>query len=126
MKIAMIVIGGGAGALCRYLISGWGQRLTSGVFPLGTLIVNVLGCFLNGLLAHLLNGVYPVRPEVRLGLLVGFLGAFTTYSTFGHDTMILANEGQMRSAGLYVLLSNGLGLAAVWFGYRLAQQFEGV
>ena len=113
MTIAMIVIGGDAGALCRYWVSGWGQRLTSELFPLGTLIVNVLGCFLIGILAHLTMGVYPVRDEIRIGLLVGFLGAFTTYSTFGLDTMMLVNAGQKWSAGLYVLLSNGLGLVAV-------------
>jgi CrcB protein len=125
-KLLMIVAGGGAGAVCRYVVSGWGQRLGPETFPLGTLIVNVLGCLLIGLLAQALTGAYLVREEIRIGLLVGFLGGFTTFSTYGMDALGLVNEGQFRLAGLYVVLSNCVGLFAVWFGYRLGERFIGV
>jgi len=126
MKLLLIVAGGAAGSLLRYLVQGWSQALTSGSFPLGTLVVNVIGCFLVGALNCLFTDLWPIRAEYRVGLLVGLLGGFTTFSTFGWETFILANDGQWLRAGLNVLLSVSLGLGAVWLGYRLAEQLYGV
>jgi len=125
-KLLMIMAGGGAGALLRYAVAGWAQRLGNGSFPLGTLTVNVVGCLVLGLLGALFAGPHLIREEYRVGILVGLLGAFTTFSTFGFETFTLANEGQFRLAAVNILLSNGFGLIAVWFGYRAAGRWLGV
>ncbi len=126
LKLVMIAAGGGVGALLRYAVSGWAQKLGTGSFPLGILVVNVMGCLVIGLLAARFAGPHLVREEYRLALLVGVLGAFTTFSTFGLDTFSLANEGQVRLAVLNVVLSNLCGLASVWIGYRLGEKWFGV
>ncbi len=126
LKLVMIAAGGGVGALLRYAVSGWVQKLGTGSFPLGILVVNVTGCLVIGLLAARFAGPHLVREEYRLALLVGVLGAFTTFSTFGLDTFSLANEGQVRLAMLNVVLSNVCGLASVWIGYRMGEKWFGV
>ncbi len=88
-------------------------------------MVNVLGCIAIGGLGAWLAGPTLVRPEHRAALLIGLLGAFTTFSTFGWETFELMNDGQFTRAGVNVLMSNGLGLAGVWLGYRLAEQWVG-
>jgi CrcB protein len=84
LKWGLIALGGGAGAVLRYAAAGWGQKLSDGVFPLGTLIVNVSGCLLIGFLAAAFSGPQLVREEWRMAVLVGFLGSYTTFSTFGY------------------------------------------
>ncbi len=125
MKLLMIAGGGAVGAVSRYYLAGWAQRLVSGTFPVGTLTVNVLGCLLIGMLGAFFGGPHLVRQEYRLLLMIGVLGGFTTFSTFGLETLTLMNEGQLGQAGLNVLLSNGLGLLAVWLGYRATQWLLG-
>jgi len=125
-KILMIAAGGAVGATLRYSISGWGQKLVSGSFPIGTLLVNVIGCLLIGFACALFAGPHLIREEYRAGLLIGLLGAFTTFSTFGWETFALANAYQMRLAILNIVLSNGVGLFAVWFGYRVGEKWFGV
>ena len=124
-KLVWIAAGGGAGSVLRYLVSGWGQRLGNGSFPIGTLIVNVVGCLIIGVLAAAFAGPVLVREEHRMAVMVGVLGGFTTFSTFSYETVGLANEGQFARAGLNILLNNALGLAAAWVGYRLAQKWLG-
>lgn len=126
LKYALIAFGGGAGSLLRYLVQGWAQRMTRGTFPLGTLIVNVVGCFAIGYLNMLFTTRWPIRMEYRVGLLVGVLGGFTTFSAFGWETFSLANDGQALRAMLNLLLSVGLGWAAVWIGCRVAERSFGV
>ncbi len=116
---------GGVGVLARYLISGWMQRFGSGVFPWGTLTVNVSGCLLIGVLSAFFAGPQLVREEYRVALLVGLLGGLTTFSSFGWETMALLNDGQLARAGLNVMLNNGAGLTAVWLGYRLTERMVG-
>ncbi len=126
LKLVLIFVGGGFGSLCRYGLAGWGQRLVSGSFPLGTLIVNVLGCFIIGFLNYLFSGsAYLIRPEYRIALTIGVLGGFTTFSTFGWETFAMANEGQGLRAVMNLLLSVTLGLSAVLVGYRLAENWLG-
>ena len=125
-KIALIAAGGAVGAVLRYGLSGWTQKLTNGSFPAGTLAVNVVGCGLIGLAAAYFAGPQLIREEYRVALLVGVLGAFTTFSTFGFKTVALAGDGRLGLAALNVLASNGVGLAAVWMGYRLGTQWFGV
>lgn len=124
-KLLLIAAGGAVGSVMRYLVAGWGQSLIGGWFPLGTLVVNVTGCLLIGALAAFFAGPQLVREEYRVALLVGVLGAYTTYSTFGWETLTLARDGQLRLALVNLLLSNVLGLAAVWFGYRVTEQWFG-
>jgi CrcB protein len=119
-KLLFIAGGGALGSVLRYLVAGWGQRLTPGVFPLGTLLVNVTGCLLIGYLGTLFAGPAVVREEYRLALLIGLLGGFTTFSTFGYETWALLSDREWGLAGANVLLSNVLGLSAVWLGHRLA------
>ena len=121
----MIAAGGASGALLRYAISGWVQTMTNGSFPAGTLLVNVLGSALFGLAAAFFAGPNLVREEYRVALLVGVLGAFTTFSTFGWETLVLVRAGQLGYAATNILLSNGIGLGAVWLGYRLGQRWYG-
>lgn len=126
LKWILIATGGAAGSVLRYAIQGWCQRLASGSFPVGTLAVNVLGCVLVGFLTALLTGPVLVREEYRIGIIIGVLGGFTTFSTFGMETFALVNAGQFWFAALNVVLSCTLGLAAVWIGFRAAEHFFGV
>jgi fluoride exporter len=122
-----VIAGGGAvGSMLRYTLQGWVQRLTPTVFPVGTLAVNVLGCLTIGLFAGMFAGPQLVREEYRIGPLVGVLGGFTTFSAFSLESFRLANDGEVRLMFLNVLLSCGLGFAAVWLGYRLAEHWFGV
>ncbi len=124
LNLLFIALGGAIGALLRYGISGWVQRGTGSTFPWGTMAVNMIGCFVIGLCGALLAGPY-LREEYRPFILIGVLGSFTTFSTFGYETFELVNDGQFARAGLNILLSNLVGLAAVWIGYRLTEQVAG-
>jgi CrcB protein len=120
----LIGIGGFFGSIARYALSGVAQRLAFGggrLFPVGTLTVNVLGCFALGLLMQLLDERFLIRAELRLALTIGFLGAFTTFSTFGYETFALLNEGDWRLAAWNFTLTNGLCLVAIWAGWRLGE-----
>jgi len=123
----LLIAGGGAfGSVLRYAVQGWVQRATNGGFPAGTLAVNVLGCILIGFLTALFTGPFLIREEYRVGLSVGILGGFTTFSTFGLETFTLMNAGQFGWAALNMILSCGLGLFAVWLGYRVGEYWYGV
>jgi CrcB protein len=125
IKLLCIFVGSGLGGLLRYAMQGWVHRATGVSFPAGTLVVNVLGCLVIGFLTALVTGPVLMREEYRIGLTVGLLGGFTTFSTFGLETFALANEGQIWWAVLNVVLSCGCGLIAVWFGYRVAENVFG-
>ena len=120
-NLIMVGLGGFTGSVFRYLISGWIQRLSdSPFFPYGTLGVNILGCLLIGLLDGWADNVELFSPPVRLFLLVGLLGGFTTFSTFGYETMALLRDREAPAALLYVGLHLILGFAAVAIGYGLS------
>ena len=120
-KLFLIGSGGFLGSVARYLVSGWVQRLSgSAEFPYGTLAVNVLGCLVIGALSWLadLRGLFP--PEARLFVFVGLLGGFTTFSTFGNESMALLRDGENLRGFVYVSAHLILGLGAVWAGRALA------
>jgi len=119
-RALLVACAGGLGALARWGLTLVLQRFSPAAFPGGTLGVNVIGCFLLGLLAELALERTPLGGHARYVLLVGFLGAFTTFSTFGYETLILLREGAALRAALNVGLSVGLGLAACWGGVALA------
>src|SRR2546430_3477590 len=115
MIFLLIAVGGAAGALLRYLIGGAVQRMSAGGFPIGTMFVNVSGCFLIGiLLRQFLN--MQLSPELRAFLIVGFCGGFTTFSTFSAETLGLIEGGEYGRAAGYVVLSVTLCLAATLAG----------
>ncbi len=120
MKFLLIALGGGLGAVARYsLTTAIQSRTWSSPFA-GTLIVNVLGCFLIGVLAQLFSGAWPVRDELRLAILVGVLGGFTTFSSYAFESFALFESGERTQAILNIVLSNVLGLLAAWGGFALA------
>jgi CrcB protein len=115
MTILLVAAGAAVGAPLRYLVDRSVQRRRDSVFPWGTLTVNVIGSFVLGLLT--------ITTEQTTTLLfgTGFCGAFTTYSTFGYETIRLAEDGARLYAGLNVLVSLGAGLAAATLGVLLAR-----
>ena len=115
-----VAVGGGIGAVLWYIIANAGQSLTISEFPLGTLIVNIVGCALIGFVTALLIGPLSQHRELlRLLLIVGILGGFTTFSTFALDTFDLFEDGRIRQAITYVVLSNTIGIFAAWCFYRM-------
>lgn len=97
-----LALTGAAGTLCRYLMGNWVYGLSGTSFPYGTWAVNILGCFLMGFLGTLADLKMSIGPQVRLALLGGFLGAFTTYSSFAYETWNLIRIGETARAGFYV------------------------
>ena len=120
MKILLAVAAGGAlGAVGRYLIvSQIGHWLGSG-FPYGTLTVNVVGSFILGALVETMALVWSPSPELRALLVVGVLGAFTTFSAFSLDVVLLGERGQSLAAALYVIASVALSVGGLFAGLRV-------
>ncbi|HEY5674989.1 MAG TPA: fluoride efflux transporter CrcB [Malonomonas sp.] len=123
MQLFYIGIFGGLGCIARFLISGWTYHFFGRELPYGTLLVNVVGSFLLGvLMAFGLRGS-ALPPELRLGLSVGLLGGFTTFSTFSYETIRLIEDGSLWQAGANVLLSLLLCLFAALLGVALVRYF---
>ena len=121
VKLLVVGAGGFLGAILRYVMSELLQSVCGGsLYPYGTLGVNVLGCIFIGLLAGLSEGKMIFTPEVRLFLLVGLLGGFTTFSTFGYETFSLMRESQPLAAAANVLLNVLVGVSAVFAGFAIS------
>lgn len=117
VKLFLVGAGGFAGSVLRYLLSGFIQQLTkSAVFPYGTLAVNLAGCFVIGFLSQLAETRGVFTPETRALVFVGFLGGFTTFSTFGNESLNLLRAGENAYALLNAALHLLFGLGAVWLG----------
>jgi CrcB protein len=116
-RFLWICLAGGAGTGVRYLIGLWAAQRFGAHFPSGTLIVNLVGCFVMGAAMHA-AAVQMWPATLRTAVTVGFLGGFTTYSSFNHDTMRLMDEGAATAAGLNVLVTlvggAGAGLLGLW------------
>lgn len=126
-KGAMIVgIGGFIGSVARYLLSDWVHKTFDTNFPLGTLIINIVGCLLIGFILGLFEREALISTELRLFLTVGFCGGFTTFSTFSNDSLNLAGDSQMLLTGLYIGLSVFAGIAFTFFGKYLSGFVVGV
>ncbi len=122
-NLLFIGVGGFCGAVLRYLISGGVQKWTQSVdFPYGTLAVNLIGCLVIGMLTRLDEMHSLISPEMRLFILIGLLGAFTTYSTFSNEAISLINDRRINMAILYLGAHLVLGLGAVMVG-RLTTYF---
>ena len=121
LQILAIAGGGAVGAVARFLVSTGVYRLFGRDFPWGTLAVNVFGSFGMGLLFVLLLERSLIGPEARAAILVGFLGSFTTFSTFSLETLTLVEQGEMLRALLNVAVSVLLCVAACWAGIIAAR-----
>ncbi|MCG8537184.1 MAG: fluoride efflux transporter CrcB [Pseudomonadales bacterium] len=120
-QLLWVALGGALGAMSRFAVSGWINAKSTAAYPFGTLAVNVLGSFLFGLLFVAVFSTVPMRESLRLFILVGFLGAFTTFSTFSFETLRLIEEGQLWVAVANVLSSCLLCLLGVWLGTVIAR-----
>lgn len=115
-NVFLVGIGGFIGSVMRYLLGGYVQQSSKSIFPYGTLTVNVIGCFVIGFLAQLVETRGLFTSEARALVFIGILGGFTTFSSFGNETLNLARDGQMMSAVANVGLNVFVGLLAVWLG----------
>ncbi len=116
-NLFIVGMGGFIGAMLRYLVSGGVQKWTQSVdFPYGTLAVNLIGCLVIGMLTRLDEMRGLLSPEARFFVLIGLLGAFTTYSTFSNEAMNLINDRRFNLAVLYMAAHLVLGLGAVLAG----------
>lgn len=124
MIYLLIALGGAVGSLVRYLLGGAVQRMSPSGFPIGTLFVNVSGCFIIGILVRQFMNM-QLSPELRALLIVGFCGGFTTFSTFSAETLGLIEGGEYGRASGYVILSVGLCLAATLAGMTTMRLLAG-
>lgn len=125
LKATLIFLGAGTGGLLRYWLGGLMQSWWGPAFPMGTMLVNVSGCLVMGFLATAWYGPLLVRDEVRIAVLVGVLGGYTTFSTFGRETLAPVHDGEWARAGLYVVGSVVLSLVGVWIGSVIAGKVYG-
>jgi CrcB protein len=120
-KYLIIGLGGFLGANVRYLVGGWAANKWGGSFPFGTLLINVTGSFILGAFMAFITDRLALDPRWRLFFAVGFLGAYTTFSTYTFETIQLVLAGSWWPATLNLLASNALGLGAVLLGVVLVR-----
>ncbi len=120
-KILLLMLAGGLGSLSRYTLAGTVQRLAGSSFPIGTFVVNCLGCFLFGLIWSVLEDRIGISPDVRVIVLTGFMGAFTTFSTFIFETANLVSASQWFLAATNCAGQLVIGIAVLWIGLHLGK-----
>ena len=123
-KLIVVAFGGAIGAIARYWLGDLISSRLPMQFPLGTFLINVTGSFIIGFFLTLVGQRISVHPNWRLFIAVGFVGAYTTFSTFEYETLKLIEEGSPVSAALNVTLSLFLGFVAVWLGVTAARKFS--
>jgi len=121
-KLLLIMLAGGLGSGLRYGMGGLVHRYLPASYPWGTLTVNLTGCFLFGLLWALAEGRWSISPEMRAIILIGFLGGFTTFSSFAFETTQFLRDGQWLFAGMNVVMQNGLGILLLYAGITLGRR----
>ena len=121
MNLMMIALGGALGAVSRFLLGNAVSKAIGSALPYGTFVINVIGCFAMGLLMTLIVDREMLPAAWRLFLCVGFLGGFTTFSSFGYEALMLLTEGRLLAALTYVSGSVVLGLAAAAAGVLCAR-----
>jgi len=119
--VSLVALGGALGSVSRYLLGVWIQSTSRSVdFPFGTLAVNLIGCFVIGFLSQLAETRGAFTPEMRGLIFIGILGGFTTFSSFGNDTLNLFRDGETVNALVNVGANVIIGLALVWLGRTVA------
>jgi CrcB protein len=119
--VLAIALFGAFGCLARYVLAGWVYDWVGRAFPWGTLVVNVVGAYLIGLVMEFALRSTLISPNLRVGLTIGFLGGFTTFSTFSYETFKLLEDGAFFSAAANVVASVLLCLAFTWLGIYSAR-----
>lgn len=120
-SILLVALGGAIGSVTRFKMSGWVlHHAANWRFPIGTLVVNVIGCLVAGLLAGMAVKQDVFSPEARVFLFTGLLGGFTTFSAFGLETLLLLKRGEAVLALTNVAVSITAGLLVAWLGYEMA------
>ncbi len=117
----LIALGGAIGSVARYLFSIAVLRATGSLFPLGTFAVNVVGCFAFGAIAGASEQRVQLAPELRMFLLVGILGGFTTFSSYEFESFGLMRDGQISAAAINIVGQVVAGLIGMWAGYVITQ-----
>ena len=125
-KYLAVAAGGALGAVLRYYLGGTWLARAAAPFPTATFFINVTGSFVLGLFLTLATERVHISPHLRLAVAVGFVGAYTTFSTFEYETAKLMEDGDVTRALLNVVLSLAAGLLAVWLGIFAARRVEGV
>lgn len=120
-QIGAVALGGAIGSIFRFILAKKIQNIIATTFPLGVLLVNITGCFLIGFLTILFIERFSLDPIWRASILVGFLGGFTTFSTFSIDTLSMIESSDYFHASLYILLSLFCCLFATWVGILLGR-----
>lgn len=124
MQLIAIAVGGAVGAVLRFVVSGLAYGYLGEGFPWGTLAVNLIGCFVIGFLSKLFESM-AISPNARMMILVGGLGAFTTFSTYALENVNLLRDGQLMIALTNVLVSTAVGIICVFLGMSLANLLVG-
>jgi CrcB protein len=117
-----VAIGSAVGGVARFGLSSLIQQRAGPNFPVGTLVVNITGSFLLGLLLRYALTTDAISPDARALLTTGFCGGYTTFSTFTYETVVLFEEGGSPRAGLYILLSVAFSLIGAWLGIAAARE----
>lgn len=123
ISIVMITLGAIPGALARFYLTEWSKRAIGRGFPYGTFFINITGCFLMGAVVALTTAIAHFPVALKLLVATGFLGSYTTFSTYEFDTLTLFRSGKWASTLFYWLGSIGFGVLAVYLGDRLVQSF---
>jgi len=121
LKIIAVAVGGSIGATARYLVSVWAAERFGADFPYGTLIVNVVGCFIIGIFMTVTTERFIVNPYWRLLITVGFVGGLTTFSSFSYETFRVLEDSNMIMALYNIGLNLLLGFVATWIGIGVAR-----
>lgn len=121
-ELLYVFIGGGLGSLVRFLLGKWVNSFLNSNFPFGTFIINIVACFVLGFIIGLADQKQILSPAIRLFLVVGFCGGFSTFSAFSSETLTLIQQGQNTTMLLYVLLSVVVCLIATFGGLFIAEK----